>query len=432
MDLDIELVSALVARGKEGFQVLGNAGVTAADLQGPGRIALTFLKLHFDQYGEIPPADLILAKTRVVLPPPTAALEFYANEIASGRLLGNLQSGLHGAINHIQSGQGDEAVASLQKLVEAAKNDIPSHAVGLPDLADQAEAHYELLKSGKRGILTPWKALNDSTLGFWPEDLVLFVARLGVGKTWLAIIMAHYAWKNGYRVLFASTEMAQRALAVRFAAFSTSLPYEQVRHGRLSSPDEKVFKEALREFRKDETFHMVGGKFKLSPTVLETAVRKHEPHLTIMDGAYLLQTEGYNRTERAANAFDQLKIICQGTGTAMVATSQLNRDAKKNPGGKPSVENIALSDVAGWNADHIWALNQTQDQKADHLMGIDPLKIREGYGEAFTTNWDFEKMEFSQVYDQGRGNFDVGFTASDLAVPGAVDVDPNQTHADLF
>jgi hypothetical protein len=140
------------------------------------------------------------------------------------------------------------------------------------------------------------------------------------------------------------------------------------------------------------------------------------PDVVFFDGAYLMKTDGNSRTEQAAGVFNELKRIGNQSKVGMVASTQFNREVKKNSPNTAQIESVGLTDVAGWNADAMFALLQTEDMEADRRMHIKNLKTREGAKvEDFDCVWDIPQMKFEEIlkqkppssfnpFDSGMGN----------------------------
>jgi replicative DNA helicase len=248
-----------------------------------------------------------------------------------------------------------------------------------------------------------------STSCFIANDII-------VHNTWTAVITALHAWQQGKRVLFASTEISRLRIATRMYALLHRLPYRQFIKGKLDVFTRDKFFKGVEDMLTQENLYVVGGDFDFRVETLSAALEEIKPDLTILDGAYLLRTSGQNRTEKAANAFDDLKRLAHRHKTAMVVTHQFNREVKANVASSVRTESIGLTDVAGWNADLIFGLVQTDEMKKDRKMRIKPLKVREGIGEEIEVNWNLDTMDFSQLGVVGGSSsgdadeFDTGVT----------------------
>jgi len=377
-------------------------------LKGPGRTAFDFAVEYFKEYGELPSEQIIEAKFAIKMPKVTEKAHFFAGQVLERELQKDLKHGAAEFDQVLQNNSPYETLDVLEKIVRGirkAHSITTSRAESVPKLWPSVIDLYDRIKGGEKGILTPWPTVNEETLGFWPEDLAIYAARMGIGKTWCAAIIAHYAWVNEHKVLFGTTEISKMRIAMRFAAIHFKLPYREIRLGKLDAFNEKRFKEGVQEILETEGLYVIGGDFDFRVESYEQAIEEVAPDMSVLDGAYLLKTEGKNRTERAANAFDELKRICKRTHCPNIVTMQFNREVKANVASSVQAEKIALTDVAGWNADLIYGLIQTEDMKKDRRMIFKPLKVREGEGEEFEVIWDIDKSDFSEL-PKGTGAID--------------------------
>jgi len=411
VDLDCAFVSTVLREGREAVRAAQDRGVTAEYLTGAPQkkdekptgpaLAWEFVLDYVKTYPDVPTPASILGKTNVNLgeAPPESA-QFFTDEILNR----HLHKELSGKLKHvIEAVEGRDPQGAFDRYEEGLRDLRAMHlatskTVALWDQADEFLDLYEKLKHGHHGIHTPWEKVNDSTMGFWPEDFVLFVARLGVGKTWLLILLMLYARHvENKRVLFCTTEMSYAKILQRSVAAQFKLPYEDLRRGRLHHIAEEKMRKGLKELEGDDKLRIIGGDFDFRIESLEAAIEECEPEIVFVDGAYLLRVSGDGRIERAANSFDELKRVAKRNHLPLIASTQFNRDAKVNIASSMSVDKIALSDAAGWNADLIYGLIQTEDMKKDGRMIMKPLKFREGIGEEVEIWWDFVQMMFEQV-----------------------------------
>jgi len=401
VDLDTIFVASVLKGGHPLVRLAIEKGVDEDCLTGDGLTAWKFVLDYVKQYHESPDVVAVEGKTGVKLDdPPPAPPEFYIDEVLNRRLHNALGDQLLAITQHYKARDPQAAYAEyedglrvLRKLgVGVAKT------ISLPSLGPQFLEYYDKLKAGYRGILTPWPTVNESTLGFWPEDFVLYVARLGVGKTWALAIIANHVWtEQKKRVLFATTEMSQLSIVRRWIAIHFKYPYNDLRRGMLSAFAEQKMRDRLGDMAKEEGLYIIGGDFDFRIESLEAAIEECEPDVVFMDGAYLLKVKGDGRTERAANSFDELKRVAKRHHVPLVASTQFNREVKGNKLNSADPSKIALSDAAGWNADLIYGLVRTDDMKRDRRMVQLPLKFREGEGEEIETHWDFETMNFDEL-----------------------------------
>lgn len=403
MDLDKAFVAALVREGKAGLKKAAEAGVSSESLDGDCAAAYDFLLDYTSTYGDLPKLEIVGSKFSMPdldFHDQGAPVVFLAGELRNRRLLSTLRDGLDPVTQLVQAQQGAKALDSLEDLIlEVRKQSVVTSAQvrGLFSLGPEVVAYYKRIKAGERGVLTPWPTLNDATLGFWPEDLVLFVARSGVGKTWMSVLVADCAWRAKKKVLYVTTEMSQIRIAMRFYAIQLRLPYDPYRKGQLPMFVEEKFFKYAEDMKNDPLIQVMGGNFDFRVESVARAIDEVKPDLVVIDGIYLLKVAGQNRTEQAANAFNEVKRLNKLKQVPILVTSQLNRQSKQGNESTVKAEHIALTDVAVWNADLIFGMVQDDDGKKTGRMKMVPLKVREGVSEDIEVNWNFETMLFDEL-----------------------------------
>ena len=399
-DIDTSFATSILLGGREMLREAIGRGITSERLQGNGRKVYQFAIEYLGAHGQAPTIDLVAAKLGIVLPDQVSGTpSFWISEVIGRHLHSSLQQGLHRWASSLERRQAMEAFADIQTWVrEEASAHSPVTIAPLFSHAEAVKDRYNRRMNGEMGILTPWPTLNALTMGMEPEDVWLYVARSGIGKTWLTVLIAYTAWVAGYRVLFATTEMSQVSITQRFLAIHFRFPYDLFTRGKLPIHMQERFFKEYNQFATDERISLVGGDFDFEPSTYEAAIERHKPHLTVLDGAYLLKTKGKSRHEAAADAFNEIKRIGKRQKTAQVITSQFNREQKADEAKGAAQEKVALSDAAVWNASGIGALTQTPDMRRDRIAWLKLLKNREGpLGEIIPLRWDFGTMDFSEI-----------------------------------
>ena len=184
---------------------------------------------------------------------PTAAhVEQYANLVNQKALRRRLIK----ASQNITSLGFDEA-KSLQELIEEAeatlfevsqkhvKQDIVSLETILGDSFDRLdELHKD--KGKIRGVPTGFKDLDGILAGLQRSDLFILAARPSMGKTALALNLAHnVATKAGEPVLVFSLEMSKEQLVDRMLAMESGVDAWALRTGNLSDQDFELIAQAM-------------------------------------------------------------------------------------------------------------------------------------------------------------------------------------------
>lgn len=409
MDIDKEFVRAVIRGGKQAVLTAIDRNIDreidigkekGSYLVGDGKKAWTFLRDHFSKYGEVPSVDAIQGTLGIDLGGSmTESHIFFLDEIFKRRLW---QLQRHGTKAVSEKLEAKDPVGAAEVWTEIHRK-IQEEALtvrkveSLLALGKELIVDYKEAKAGKRGIPTPWPSMDEQTLGWWPEDLILFVGRLGVGKTWSLVICAHKAWSTGHKVLVVSTEMNKKQIARRFFALHLRMPYDEIRRGRLGEFVEEKFYKGVEEIMNDDGIDIVAGDFDYSIDNLSAVLGDVKPHLMALDGPYLIKNSGKDRHERVSNTFDDFKKLGKRHQHATLTNLQFNRSAKTGEAKTIAADNIGITDVAGWNADAAYGLLQSEEMRSAWHMGLKGLKVREGMPGEFKINWNHQAMDFSEI-----------------------------------
>jgi intein/homing endonuclease len=194
MDIDKEFIRAVVRGGKPAVLAAIDRDIDkefdigrekGSYLAGDGKKAWTFLRGHFSKYDEVPSLDVIQSRLGIDLDgAANESYEFFLDEIFNRRLWQLQRHGTKSVSEKLESkdpaGAAEVWLEINRKIQEEALT--VRKVESLLSLGKSLISDYKDAKAGKRGIATPWPSMDNQTLGWWPEDLVLFVGRLGVGK----------------------------------------------------------------------------------------------------------------------------------------------------------------------------------------------------------------------------------------------------------
>lgn len=406
MDLDKELIRVVLRDGESAFRSALDRGIVAERLYDDGKIAWNFIVEHKKQYGVLPSLPLILGSCvntkgeqldlSAGLFDSTNALIDKVLERSTLNLLLDGTKKVHAEIAKRDAKAATEAFEEIhRKLLR--ENLTVSKVETLFSLGTKVIEQYDFGKAGGMGIPAPWPTMTAQTMGWWPEDLVLIVGRSGVGKSWTLCLLAHAAWFGNHKVLFCTTEMPREQIAARFLCMHLKIPYTDFRKYKLGDYVEKRLKDGIIALMADQGIDMVGKGFDFTIDNLEAAIEDSKPTLLIVDGAYLIKNIGKDRQEKVANTFNDFKRMGIKHHIAVATSTQFNRQAKNGQEETVIIENVGITDVAGWNASAAFGLYQTPDMYRERIMGVKPLKIREGEPIAFQCHWDLTRMDFSEV-----------------------------------
>lgn len=401
MNLDKSFVLAAVSEGEECFVYAAEKGIDPEiHLYDEGKIAWEFALDYRRKYQSIPSVAIITEKTGVKFDnADPGEFRFFIEEIFNRRIIALARQGNDAILRRLDKHDIQGVVEQFSEINRKLLNENVSlsKVESLLALGKDVLKHYDNIKAGVRGIPSPWPTMNDQTMGWWPEDLIVFAGKMGAGKSFALVLLCHTAWKADNKVLFIATEMNKINIAMRFFAIHFRVPYEDLRKGRLDGFTEKKFREGVLSMLNDQGLSIVGGGFDYSIDGVTEAIVQDDSDLVGVDGAYLIKNTGKDRHERVSNTFDDLKRIAKRRATAILTNTQFNRSAKSDNSSTIASDNIGITDVAGWNADALYGMYQSDEMRDSNIMGIKPIKIREGKPSDIQITWDLDRMDFSEI-----------------------------------
>jgi replicative DNA helicase len=236
-----------------------------------------------------------------------------------------------------------------------------------------------------------------------------FIANdITVHNTFVAVILARYAWLMGYPVLFVSPEMSKEEIAERFFTIDAEISALRAMRGMLSEFELQKLIKTVDERRDQRGLWIMDYTDDLTPRGIENAIRKVKPAMVAIDTMYNLRFPG-DKFERIEKAMDWLGGCCKRFDFAALAFSQENRTREQSAkfGGGAKLGNIAFSDQIAMDAHAIFSLHQDPDMKADKVMRIIPLKLRRGFATGpLDVRWDLDRMEFPVIEQKVSTGYD--------------------------
>ena len=258
---------------------------------------------------------------------------------------------------------------SLQNLQSGGKvDDVQGVLLGLFDTFDpggyrgvafalrEAEA---MAKDQSRGLMTGFTDLDNLTGGLRQQDLIVLAARPSMGKTSLALRIAHNVAKRGKGVAFVSLESSSASLAERLL-FQVAKIDSHRYYGSYLAEEER---------------HRVAGTFKslkaLPLWLDETAVlnidqihsrarrlkAQHGLDLLVIDYLQLISGSGkISRNEAVGEYSRGAKRITKDLDIPVILISQLSRAVESRPNKLPQLSDLRDSGSIEQDADLVLLL----------------------------------------------------------------------------
>jgi replicative DNA helicase len=255
------------------------------------------------------------------------------------------------------------------------------------------------------GIATPWDVLNEDTQGIQKEDFIIIFGRPKSMKSWLAFLIAAYAyyWQR-LRVLVWSNEMSRIQCLRRIASIITMIDYEKLKKAKLDPASKQRVFETLYHLKAQEDYyrhhtsgHQAGllvtspyenkGQNAMGVSSLQAKIDEFKPDIVIVDGMYLMHDDRDKKRsidwKQIAHISQDLKGTCKSFKVPIVGTTQANRTAK-NPNDKEAdLSELAYADALAQDCDMALRVHKQKDRNGDWELLCSIPGSREGKLDGF-------------------------------------------------
>jgi replicative DNA helicase len=380
--------------------------------EGDWEAVFQFVRAFNSKYGELPKLSTVKSKFKgqafLKAAEPAA---YYAKELRTRHAFGILDEGLRTKYTSTRTSNDlDGSVDALKGVVLAVQRlglkDASSGPVRISRNTVQRKKDYlERKKSkGMLGIPTPWKSLDEVTQGWQPGDLVVVLARAGIGKTFFAIKNELAAQKAGSNGLFTSMEMYPKRLGIRYDGIGAGISVERFRKGRLTKQELMKLDKWYARLGTSKSWGQVdlcGPNEISSPLDLELSIQLGAYNFVVWDSFYLAAKK--KKWEEFAQLIADIKKVATRTGVPIMVTSQFNKEVRETHTKADQVA-AAFTDSILHDADFVFALFQTPSMKLMKEMLLRSLKVREGIElNELLLKWDIDNGNFSEVSSSVSG-----------------------------
>lgn len=327
-------------------------------------------------------------------------------------------------------GLGFDESRNLQELIEQAEaslfeishRHVSQDVVSLESiLTDSFDRLDELHKDkGKiRGVPTGFKDLDNILAGLQKSDLFIIAARPSMGKTALALNLAHnVSTKAELPTLLFSLEMSKEQLVDRLLAMESGVDAWALRTGNLSDSDFEKIGQAMGSLSEAPIY--IDDTPGITVSDLRTKARReaHQrelgliivDYLQLMSGGQRYGGEG-NRVQEISEISRGLKSIARELNVPLVALSQLSRSVESRSPQIPQLADLRESGSIEQDADVVAFLYREEYYKPDtdrkNITDIFIKKHRNGPTGAVELYFDRERQRFRSLDKRHSTPFDV-------------------------
>jgi|PlaIllAssembly_1097288.scaffolds.fasta_scaffold00016_28 replicative DNA helicase len=362
-----------------------------------------FVKTHFRRYGELPNARTVEQETRERLPSAPESVDYYLKRLHDRRLFVALRDDFGRLRDALQGFNVEQAKEVIDRMKSSCRVSTPDNDLrNVREAADLVLQQYNEahMNPGLSGIPTGWAHIDEATGGYQRGDLVAWIARMGIGKTYLLLAQALNAWKAGYNVLFVTMEMTVEQIARRAIGMDVGINPDHIRKGALDPWRTRHLQRYIQTLRNFDRFHIYAGSFSKKVSDLDVLIHELAPDIVYVDSAYRMQPDSASRSagrlERVALAYDDLKKLTITSDRPMITTSQFNRQAGQR-GKAGTLESVSFSDAIAMHASLVFGIKEGTNPHQRTRREIEIMKGREGEGGIYEVNYRFAPMDFSYI-----------------------------------
>ena len=269
---------------------------------------------------------------------------------------------------------------------------ITSGAEAINDLVEQLEDGVEL------GLKTGYDGLDIKIGGVRPGNFVVLAGRPAMGKTALALNIAHIQMSGEApsRVGIFSLEMSAAELATRLLAAESRVPLGKIRMGALGQEDWNSIAAARSKISKYPLLIEDSGGLTLEELVSKARELHNVQGLDIIFIDYIQLMSSGRRSDSRQDEVSQitrgLKMLAKDLGIPIIAVSQLSREVEKRRDKRPQLSDLRESGSIEQDADVvIFVFRPGYYKKVDNTNGVTELimaKNRSGPAGTVQVVWD--------------------------------------------
>ena len=356
------------------------------------------------------------------------SIKFWCNELRKKVKHNSLAETMEEVVKHIEDFDTDTAYTLLKKEIAYIESEVEEQTSCdiTKNTEDRVQAYLKKIENkGMLGLSYGIKTLDYITKGAKDETLTTCIANTGVGKTWLEVFIGSYCMLQNCRVLQFVTEMSEDIMRDRYEAMLYSMMYGELNYnsfksGTLSLEQEKQYFEFLENDLPN-----------CEPLIIATAtgvmgvsaeIDKHKPDIVLIDGVYLMEDDQGAKDDwlRVAHITRDLKKLAKRAKLPIFINTQADKNTSKKTG--PELGSIMYTQAIGQDSDDILALYRDEVMLSDREMCLKVLKQREGVTGKVMLNWNFDTMDFSEIYAETN---DTNFTddGTPIEANNTIDID---------
>ncbi len=264
------------------------------------------------------------------------------------------------------------------------------------------------------GVPTGFPRIDRLLGGLQRSDLIIVAGRPAMGKTSLALNIAHNAATKNQRVAIFSLEMSNEQLVQRLIASETGISSHRLRTGKLQEEEWPKFTQAANILSEQHIF--VDDTPSISAMQMRTKCRRlHAEHgldLVIVDYLQLMQGDrrSENRVQEISYISRMLKGLARELNVPVMAASQLSRAVEQRSDKHPMLSDLRESGSIEQDADIVMFIYREEVYEPETPMKniAEVVVSKHRHGPTGTVELFFEK-ELTRFRELERDRVDLEF-----------------------
>lgn len=386
---------------------------SALELYGAGQPAdLVTLSDAIEQRGKmdlIGGADYLTALVTVV--PTSANVEFYSQIVVRAAILRRLiqVAGQIAALAYVET-DANVALDKAEQLLFAISQRVTRQDFEhIRDILHEYFKKLDQLHSRRGdivGVPTGFNDLDKLTGGLQKSDLIILAARPAVGKTALALSLAHNtALKFSQSVALFSLEMSKEQLAQRLLSMDAGVDQQRMRTGYISDADDEWTRISMSMGRLSESSIYIDDTAGITLMEMRSKARRLKADrgfdLLIVDYLQLMQGTGLrgdgNRQQEISEISRGLKGLARELNVPLLALSQLSRAVESRQDKRPQLSDLRESGcLAGESL--VYLPDEGMYRRIDSLIGQTGFNVLA----LNTETWKLEPRPVTKAFATGR------------------------------
>jgi replicative DNA helicase len=298
------------------------------------------------------------------------------------------------------------------KIFEVSQKHVKQDVTSLENILTESFDRLDELHKDKgklRGIPTGYKDLDNILAGLQNSDLMVLAARPSMGKTALALNIAHnVALEAKVPVLIFSLEMSKEQLVDRMLAMSSGVDAWALRTGNLTDRDFEKISHAMGTLSEAEIF--IDDTPSITVSELRTKARRQShikktgliivDYLQLMSGTSRMGGDG-NRVQEISEISRGLKGVARELNVPVLALSQLSRSVESRSPQIPQLADLRDSGSIEQDSDVVAFIYRedyySSDTERKNIADILIKKHRNGPVGNIELYFDRDKQRFRSV-----------------------------------